>query len=288
VAVVPLLLVAIWTIKDAVMFGTATSSSWLGMNLTKTTLSAAPLGQLATMRRDRNLSALTAVPAFSPVATYVPRFIKAPSPTGDAALDERTKSDGLPNYNNLVYVKVSAKYLHQDLRYIVARPGQYAVNVARGAELWAEPPDDYPFVLTLRDKIKGYAHAYDAVVLLQFHDDPLVGFTVLAKHRGPSPLQIAWGSVAVFLVAVVGTPAFCWRRRADRALVATLGLMWGTAVYALTVTSLAELGENNRFRFELGPVPLLLAAAVLLPTGQKFWKRAQGIWDQRVAPKGRG
>lgn len=39
--------------------------------------------------------------------------------------------------------------------------------------------------------------------------------------------------------------------------------MWWTTFYAFVATSLLEIGENERFRFELGPIPLVLATVIV-------------------------
>jgi hypothetical protein len=39
-------------------------------------------------------------------------------------------------------------------------------------------------------------------------------------------------------------------------------LLWGTTAYAYLTSSLIDIGENNRLRFELGPLPLVLAIVI--------------------------
>jgi hypothetical protein len=52
VAAVPLLFVAVWYVKDAVLFGTNATSSWFGMNLAKTTTYRASPVQLGNLLGD--------------------------------------------------------------------------------------------------------------------------------------------------------------------------------------------------------------------------------------------
>jgi hypothetical protein len=42
-----------------------------------------------------------------------------------------------------------------------------------------------------------------------------------------------------------------------------MAVMWWTTFYAFVATSLLEIGENERFRFELGPIPLVLATVIV-------------------------
>jgi len=50
-------------------------------------------------------------------------------------------------------------------------------------------------------------------------------------------------------------------------------VLWCTTVYAFTTTSLIEIGENERFRSELGPVPTVLAAVVVTAAVRALWAR---------------
>ena len=130
-AVLPALVVGTWYVKDAVLFGTATTSSWLGMNLARATVAAQPPGVISSLVRRRVLSPLAEMPPFEPVAAYVPRFVAKPPHTGVAALDRRIGAAGSSNFDNLAYVAVSEAYLSQDLRFVRADPGRYLAVVGR-------------------------------------------------------------------------------------------------------------------------------------------------------------
>ncbi len=110
VALVPVLLVVGWAAKDAVQFGTFTTSSWLGMNLAKTTIAAAGPRRVDALVQSHVLTPFAEVPTFAPVSAYVPRWVRS-SHTGNGALDQVVRSDGSPNYNNLAYVEASKKFL---------------------------------------------------------------------------------------------------------------------------------------------------------------------------------
>src|SRR5205085_2260195 len=110
-AAVPLLLVVGWYVKNAVMFGTYTTSSWLGMNMQSVTLELAGPGRLADLVHRGVLAPISEVPVFGPVSQYAPRFVRVPR-TGVPALDEPTTTSGQVNYNNLAFVSASKQYLH--------------------------------------------------------------------------------------------------------------------------------------------------------------------------------
>ncbi len=262
-AVLPALVVGTWYVKDAVLFGTATTSSWLGMNLARATVAAQPPGVISSLVRRRVLSPLAEMPPFEPVAAYVPRFVAKPPHTGVAALDRRIGAAGSSNFDNLAYVAVSEAYLSQDLRFVRADPGRYLAVVGRAMAVWSVPGDDYPFVAGVRAPIAGYAHLWDVVVGWQAHPDLQAGLTAVRTHRGPSAAQVSWSAILLTVLAIAGAPIVVWgwwRRDAVRA--AGLAFVWCTVVYAFALTSLVELGENNRFRMELGPLPLVAAVVV--------------------------
>jgi len=50
-------------------------------------------------------------------------------------------------------------------------------------------------------------------------------------------------------------------------------VLWITTAYAFAVSSLVEIGENERFRSELGPVPTVLAVVVVVTVVRVLWSR---------------
>ena len=105
VAVVPLLVVVGWAAKDAARVGTLTTSSWIGMNLARTTLDTATPAELNELVKERTLGPLAEVPPFSPVSTSVPHFAKPVH--GPVAVSKRYKSDMGTNFNNGIYADIS-------------------------------------------------------------------------------------------------------------------------------------------------------------------------------------
>jgi hypothetical protein len=179
-------------------------------------------------------------------------------------LDEVRKSDGTLNYNNLAYVRISSLYLRQDIDYISAEPANYAKTVGKAALLWMMPPDDYPFVSRNRGTIAGFAQAFDRVVLLQPSGDEHLQVDAIVYRQGPSPAQIPYGTVLVFLVALLGAPIVAMRvRRSDGEKAVTLFYVWFTIGFAYLVASLTEFAENERMRFQLGALPIIAAATVV-------------------------
>ncbi len=135
VAAVPLLVVATWTAKDLVLFGTTTTSSWFGMNLGRDVLFRAPAERLSQLERQGVLTPLASIPAFSDPHVYAPRYARL-RPDPDPALGALYKANGAPNFNNPVYIPVASQYLHEDLAFIRADPGRYAADVGSSVQVW--------------------------------------------------------------------------------------------------------------------------------------------------------
>ncbi len=258
----PLLVVIGWCVRGAILFGTPTTSSWLGMNLNATTVALGPTSTVHRLVDQGRLSRLTEVAPFSAVSSYEPRFVHV-EPTGIPALDERTKSDGTPNYNNLVYLEVSRRYLNDDLAYITNDPLHYLGNVSVAARLWFLPSDAYPFLDPNRARIAGYVDAFDVAALWQPSErlGTVGGFAAALGHP-PPPRAWSWFTVAEFALVLLGTPVVVVTRRRDRKMAASLVAAWLTIVYVYAVTSSVSLLDNVRFRFELGAIPLVTATVV--------------------------
>ena len=56
-------------------------------------------------------------------------------------------------------------------------------------------------------------------------------------------------------------------------LAGTLAVLWWTTAYAFATSSLLEIGENERFRSELGPVPTVVAVVEVTTVVRAVWWR---------------
>lgn len=276
VAAVPIVLAGGWCVKDEVQFGSFTTSSWLGMNMYKITVVDAPRPVVASLVRQGKLTPLAEVFAFSPPSAYEPKY--AAAPTGVPALDQTERSDGTPNFNSLLYVNVSRAYLHDDLAFVEAEPGRYASTLAKSSALWFMPSDKYfvagsdiPGSSPNDQHLSTWSRLYDAGVLWQPDGTPWSLAQAFYTDQGPSPGQLSYQTIADYLIVAFGVPALVWAwRRRDRAGAGALVVVWVTVAYAFALTSLVEFGENERFRFELGPLPVI-AAAVVITAAARRW-----------------
>jgi hypothetical protein len=264
VAMAPLLLLSVWYVKNEVLFHTDTTSSWFGMNLARITTEQAPPGQIRALIAAKKLSPQAATFPFLPLSAYGDTLTSHGS-TGVAVLDQRTKSDGVPNFNDINYIAVSNQFFRDDIRYIEAEPGSYARNVAKAAELFFVPPEQYEFLEPDVSHMSWYLRTFDRFVKWQPQSANVETITFDAYSGDvPGPGQLSFAAMIAFAVIVFGVPFLAWRRRSDRPFGCALGFIWISTVYVFVLTTFVELGENERFRFDLGPLPLVAATAVVV------------------------
>jgi hypothetical protein len=300
--VVPLLVVGLWYVKNAVMFGTDTTSSWLGMNLAKLTFKGTDVHNIKQLVHQGRLSPLALIVPFSAPAKYIPRFVHITPRSGIPVLDELYKREAEPpfgdqslqsadekahdyppltNYNNPIYTTLATKYLRDDLVFIEDRPLLYLQETRLSVETWFVPSDQYSFFAPNMPKIHTYERLYDVLAEWQPRPAPYYGpaLGVLIFHTGPSLLTLSYQAVLATSVTFLGAPLLVRRRRGRPAMTTartTLLFIWFTVSYSTVATSLIELGENNRFRLELGPLPLIGATAVVVAGLQTLRTRHQG------------
>jgi len=277
VAIVPCLVVGIWYGKDAVMFGTSTTSSWVGMNLANITLFAVPEPTIRRLQHEHVLNALASVRPFLGLNIYVPRFVRL-THTGVGVLDQQLKRGVIhghrytaPNFNNMAYIRLSSAYLHEDVALIRADPTGFANAVEIAVRNYFTPSDQYDWftdpVVTQTHRnesaIAPYVDLYDRLVEWQPRQDrQLLRITGL-EHALPPLSTLSYQAAIMFGLTLVGLP-FLRRRE--------LWFIWFTCLYGLVLPNMIELGENTRFRFELGPLPLIAGAVVAV---RLFGKAAQ-------------
>ena len=262
VLIATLIVVGAWYVNDIAQFRTATTSSWLGMNLARATLSLDSSADLRALVAQGVLSRTATTPPFSPLSRY--GRLGVAGATGHAALDIRWNIN-TPNFNNAAYLAVARQYLHDDLAWIVHRPWHYVTNTTIGLRLWLLPTTQWYGTVELPQyRLGGYTSIYDHVVGLQPTADPTAVIAVILGHRGPGLSSISITALAETALAVLVLPFVAWRRRGRDPRGAAGALwVWVLCASVLVTTTLVEAAENNRFRFELGGLPLVGATVAV-------------------------
>ena len=125
------------------------------------------------------------------------------------------------------------------------------------------PSEQYSSTNPARQKVEAYADFYDRWILWQPQSDPSVTGAAVFSKQAPGPSQLSYFTVATMLLTLFVTPLVVWRRHRERPIVWTLIFVWFTTAYAFVASSIIEFGENQRFAFELGPLPLIASVSIL-------------------------
>ena len=286
-AAVPFLLVCALLVKNLVLFDQVSSSSWFGMNLARISTFQISEEERGRLVREGDLSSLALRPTFAYYDLYADSGFGTPrSRSGHPVVDDPVKSDGGPNFNYAGYLGIYRQYLRDALASIRLRPGAYLRGQATAFVLYLNSPSDY---LVRTDNQRRIA-ALDATWrTVAYGEVPRALTDSLRENQSPLVNRMFTMGLAVAAVlaavAVVGghlLVAVVRRRRTAEPAVVGLLFGWLTLCYFTVVVNAVELGENQRFRFEVEPLLVLLAAGL----GHEMWRRRPASSGAEVRPTG--
>jgi hypothetical protein len=255
---VPIFVVGGLVTKNQLLFDSPTTSSWGGMSLAKMTVSRLPPDLQQELVDEGLLHSVSLVGPFQPFEFY-PRDDLSPIPrAGIAVFDEQFTSEGQPNLNYAGFLQIEDLLLEDALAVIRRDPAVYAAAVAEAARTYVGPPTCYSFIATNRSEVSVPDRVWRVVVYgeLPFRDKECPALVSPTRYSGPGILVIgSWVlMVVVAAVALVGRGALAKLVRAEP------GALYGVVLvlYLAAVTSLLEIGENQRFRMEVEPLQIVL------------------------------
>jgi hypothetical protein len=262
----PVMLCVALYARNAVMFGSFASSSWMGMSLARLAIEPLPLVERKNLVAAGRIGAVSLVKPFSPVDAYPPGLLKG-ARTDHPVLSERRKSTTAVNFNHGAYPAIARAYLRDARTLIFERPDVYLESVA---DAWAKfmlDPSLVLFLETNRQRMGAYAGIWTGglygLVLEPPPDDRPVtprDFEYRMRAWGLGFVLLAVGSVGVALLRGLRELRV---DDGDRAVGAALGFIAFTTVYVAFVGNALELGENNRFRFMIEPLMFVLIGWML-------------------------
>ncbi len=250
-------------VKNLILFGTFTGSTWLGATIHVMTTGQIPMDERTRLIARGELTPYARIDdPFAPLDTFRRIMPVRTEPTGIPALDQEMKSTGAPNNNHLAYIGISRAYGENARRVILSRPMVYASAVARSFVVYASPETNVWLVERNRERIA----AIDQIFAL------LQGQCFYTERWSGSAADLETRIARFFhtgLFVLVGLPvAICWgarralRRwrmgRGDRAT--SLAVMVMIMFYSMSVSTLLSIGENSRYRFEITPMLLVILA----------------------------
>ena len=144
-AVIPCCLVVLLFAKNAYLFGTWSSSTWLGPNLMRMAY-IVPANLFRESILNGSISRYALIHPFVPLKRYQGEFGFDPTKTwGIPALDQKTKKDGDPNFNNGHYAAFNQQYLKDAVTLIRQSPRDYWTLVQQSWRRFCQPAWVYQF-----------------------------------------------------------------------------------------------------------------------------------------------
>ncbi len=233
----------LWYLKNLLLFGLFSPSSWIGMNLQKMVWGMPGWDgkRFQTLHDKGMLSAAMTLPPFSPPEVYAER-VEWEKNYGVPSLDSlREPTTGGVNYNHAVYPKVSRLLLRDNLNLFLRHPYVYFRATLSSFKTFTLPPYAY---------LDGFRGLFDGVNVEKFESLKVwTGFYNLLYgwFGGRSPGITTLLLIAAFLLLL---PSLL--RRPDTALLSLLML------YLIGVHTAFERRENMRFKFQFEGVMVVL------------------------------
>jgi hypothetical protein len=251
VSLAVVLTVGLWFLKNALLVGSFSGSTWLGLSLSKRW----PLSQVeVSALKDSGI-----IPPYwerrpyqDPAELAAYGFFQNDEPPVHPALDAPYKTNGEPNFNHRDYALISDALLEGDLRLMRRYPLRYLERTATALLLYLQPgPNSVHFLV---DYDFERVHRYrDFLTRYLFGGGPVERPIRMLEPRPNLLLLVFPALVAVGVWKLVRGP------RAHRAPHA---FMLVTVLWATAVSNLVEIGENDRMRWEIEPFLAIWAACL--------------------------
>jgi hypothetical protein len=259
--VVLLVLLLVLYVKNAIVFGVFTTSSWFGMNLSTMTTFQLPLEQRDALVKSKQLSPLalgTPFPALPPTGS---------PPTGIPALDQIIKQTwpAEPNFNNIGYVGLSRTDFHDAMWVLRNRPASYLRGLAVAAESYFQPAGDVGDVFRYQKKgLDGWIFVYDLPLATVHTPLGYIRNTISAEDYVGFRISIVLFVSLTLLSfwAVVRSARIMCRGAATPEEVTFLFIAM-TVLYVSFTGIAFNCGENYRLRFVADPFYAILACLAL-------------------------
>ncbi len=258
---ITLLALAVWPVKNRVIFGEATYSSWEGINLTSTLPIKRPLWGAYLGRGEVPPATAKRVQAFE--ARYGEELAEVVSAT--------TKSDGARNWNHLINFEIGPELKRKAIHWRLDHPAEWAFLAAVQYPMWARGA----YILSYTDEPRGpknpvyqtYARLYRDVFFTDVRGlvEPLApGWrlhktTILPANKTKldySLFGLVWFPLIVLLALVEllrrSPPSTA---RGALILVCLFQIAWTLVVPCLTMGI-----EGNRMRYSTSGLFVLLVA----------------------------
>lgn len=254
IVAIPLILLCA---KNAMVFGFFGTSSWEGMNLW-TKVNAFIPEQLEELHK-RGIVSTTAIKAelraFQPITHYFNAAALKGIPCHCPADCTATKSTGYPNFNHSGYIMVSRLLLQDALSLIRHEPSRFLFYTlgSYSLTLWHSSDSVHGLFKNNMESLKMLESAY------RFLHFGFMGVeSKLDARMWERTIVISFLFAIVYISTII--LAFKKDERISPALMLLCIFCLIIHAYTISVSSIIEFGENNRFRFPVDAAFLVMTA----------------------------
>ncbi|MBV7532020.1 hypothetical protein [Chitinophaga sp. sic0106] len=264
-ALFPVLLVTGWYGKNKVMFGHFTASTWMGMNVARIMLpldrQLPPAITNDTIRRYADIGPFRCLEEYG--VQWLPENKQYP---GIGALHDWCKGTSESNFNNIQYIYISDQFQKAGMECLKADPKKYLKLTFTANSLYFSPTTNYFNLVKNRSKILGYEYFFNLGYIPIHKDYIFLTNAILVLLYAVSFGLLAWHSLQRW--KGVRKRILAWEWQDIAAVYAAFNIL-----YLMLAGNFLELGENNRFRFQVIPLFLFL----LVYTVWNQWMRGKPI-----------
>ncbi len=231
-----------WMLKNQILIGDATLSSWFGMNLSKSTVATLPLRDVDDLIAQGKLSPDARVPPFARLPSYQGREPDCRQRHHSFVLAKGYTHLGRPNYNAYCYLALYHQAQDDAIAAFGARPGHFVATrktsfLLHFTDARALGSSGTPVIRTLQ--------TVSRVVLVEpvIHPPYRQFDLVLVPRQAYFSFGLLAGTV---LVLVRGVSSLRGVRRREPWAAAWV-FIGGTTAFVFATSMLFEFGENGRF-----------------------------------------
>ena len=259
-------LLALWPLKNYLLFGEYTFSTWEGYNLARGT------GVESEVLEEYIRSGT--VPAA--IEEELAHFQRTHGFSGVGVLTEYETTAGGRNWNHYLLTAVNEPLHSQAIEARIQNPERWLRQIRKNYAAWTRASYVQPYLGTIRGPEDGEYIQYASLHrrLLFFDTRPWLEpyfpgfFEALRLKRKPLPLTL-FGLVLFPLLMVVSLSMAFWRLRKRQYFgAASILIPWITVAWVLLIPCLTDGSEGNRMRFGVTAYLVVLAAIVLKELAQ--------------------
>jgi hypothetical protein len=218
---------------------------------------------------QETISEMALIPPLSNLESYRAELLTIPE-TGVNVLDQEVKSTGAPNLHNIAYTEISKLYLRDAVHILFSHPKVYLTSLRQSFLIFFFPTNDYFPWTGNRAEILFLDRIYNVVFSGQICPaEP----TILYRYDTQRFCNMGLFLFISYIAVVIYSPYLVIRDylvEANLPVALTVLFLWINVIYVTGVSNAFEIGENNRFRFIITPLLLVLFSRFLEQVSSKL------------------